>query len=150
MCVCKINSSIFVTTENQQQQLPLSTCRISYTGLSPRVGSRCSLCCWQHHTAVTMAQGVSHLCKGIPTVAHNCPAVPTLPTVTAASLNIVRRNYGGEKITTVIHERRNWNPKEWHLRHISLSGDSITLSLTMPSAGFLWTGCKRLPSTSRG
>lgn len=60
-----------------------------------------------------MARGVSHLRKGIPTVAHSCPAVRALPTMTSASLNIVRRKYGWDKIITVKHltERRNWNPK---------------------------------------
>lgn len=113
LCMCKISSRFFVTTENKQQQLPLSTCSTFYTKLSPGVGSGHSLHDWQHCTAVAMAWVVSHPCKGIPTVGHNCPAAPALPTGTSASLNIVRRKYGWDKITTTIHltERRNWNPR---------------------------------------
>lgn len=60
-----------------------------------------------------MARELSHLHKAFPTVAHSCPAACVLPTMTSASLNIVKRKYGWVKITMIIHltERRNWNPK---------------------------------------
>lgn len=116
--ICKINSRIFVTTENKQQQLPLSTCSISYTGLSPWMGSSCSFHNWQCCIAVNMAQGVSHLCKGIPSVAHSYPAAPVLPTRTSASLSIIRKKCGYDKIA--YHHTSEWEkelePKEWHLR----------------------------------
>lgn len=102
---------------------------MQHSRLSPGVVSSHSLPDWQHCTAVATAWGVSHPRKGIPTVRHSCPAVPALPTVTSASLNIVRKKYGQVKITTIIHltERRNWNPKN------SIWGASCHLVIPSPS-----------------
>lgn len=57
VCVCKINSRIFVTAGNKQLQLPLSPCSISYSGVSPEVGSSHSLHYRQHRAAVSIWLG---------------------------------------------------------------------------------------------